>query len=180
MSRVGKKPILIPQGVEVDIKEGLVKIKGPKGELSQNILDDVVVEQKEDHLLVTPKHNQRRAAAVWGLTRALLQNAVTGVSDGFEKKLEIIGLGYKAAKDGDKRLKLEVGFSHPVFLDIPTGITVMVEKNIITVSGHDKQTVGQFAAVARKAKPPEPYKGKGIRYLGEQVRRKEGKKAGAK
>jgi large subunit ribosomal protein L6 len=180
MSRIGKKPIKIPTGVTVDIKDSEVVIKGPKGELSQTILDDILVEQKDNELVVTSKRQLKRTSALWGLTRALLQNNVLGVSEGFIKKLEMVGIGYKAAKDGERKLKLEVGFSHPVFLDIPQGLEAVIEKSIITISGFDKQKVGQFAAVVRKIKPPEPYKGKGIRYLGEKVRRKEGKKAGAK
>jgi len=180
MSRIGKKPIKIPTGVTVDIKDSEVVIKGPKGELSQKILDDILVEQKDNELVVTSKRQLKRTSALWGLTRALLQNNVLGVSEGFIKKLEMVGIGYKAAKDGERKLKLEVGFSHPVFLDIPLGLEALIEKSIITISGFDKQRVGKFAAVVRKIKPPEPYKGKGIRYLGEKVRRKEGKKAGAK
>ncbi|MDD5146542.1 MAG: 50S ribosomal protein L6 [Candidatus Pacebacteria bacterium] len=180
MSRIGKKPIIIPSGVTVEVTGQTVKIKGPKGEMTQEIHEDVSVEQKDGQLIVTPQRTLRRTPALWGLSRALLQNCINGVSAGFEKKLEIIGIGYKAAKEGEKKLKLEVGFSHPVYLDIPEGVAITIEKNILTVSGIDKQKVGQLAAVIRKARPPEPYKGKGIRYLGEKVRKKEGKKAGAK
>jgi large subunit ribosomal protein L6 len=180
MSRIGKKPIIIPPQVTVEIKGAEVKVKGPKGELTQIIPEDILVEQKDSQLVITCKRTIKRTPALWGLSRALLQNCVDGVFKGFERKLEIIGIGYKAAKEGEGRLKLEVGFSHPVFLDIPEGLTLAVEKNIIILTSIDKQKIGQFAANIRKVRPPEPYKGKGIRYLGEKVRRKEGKKAGGK
>ncbi len=177
MSRVGKKPIKIPQGVEIKIEADRVTIKGPKGEISQEIPSGILVEKKENEILLSPKKEAKRMSAMWGLARALLQNHVKGVSEGFEKKLEIRGIGYKAALKDDKTLQLDVGFSHPVILKIPDGIKVSVEKNIIAVSGVDKQKVGEFAAEIRATRKPEPYKGKGIRYLGERVRRKEGKKA---
>ncbi|MCX6790843.1 MAG: 50S ribosomal protein L6 [Candidatus Gribaldobacteria bacterium] len=180
MSRIGKKPIIIPQQVIVEIKGTEVKVKGPKGELTQVIPEDILIEQKDNQLTATCKRTIKSTPALWGLSRALLQNCVDGVSKGFERKLEIIGIGYKAFKESENKLKLEVGFSHSVFLDIPEGLTLSVEKNIIVLTGIDKQKIGQFAANIRKAKPPEPYKGKGIRYFGEKVRRKEGKKAGGK
>jgi large subunit ribosomal protein L6 len=175
MSRIGKKPIKIPEGVEVKIEESKVTIKGPKGELSQKIRPEVKVEFKNGQILVEPKVDSKRTKAFWGLTRALLNNMVNGVQQGYEKKLEIQGIGYKANLEGDN-LVLMVGFSHPVKMEIPEEVKVAVEKNIITVSGIDKELVGLVAAKIRKVKPPEPYKGKGIRYLGEQVRRKAGKK----
>lgn len=177
MSRIGKKPIQIPQGVEVEIKDRAVKVKGPKGEIQQEIPAEILVEKKEDKIIVSPKEWLKKTPALWGLSRALLQNCLEGVSKGFEKKLEIHGIGYKASLEGEKTLNLTVGFSHPVKLEIPEGIAVLVEKNIITISGIDKQKVGQFAAKVRAVRKPEPYKGKGIRYLGEKVRKKEGKKA---
>jgi len=177
MSRIGKKPILIPEGVDVEIKEKKVYFKGDKGELSQFIPDGIGVKKEEGKILVFQERKNKNTPALWGLARALLQNCVDGVSRGFEKKLELIGVGYKVALEGDKTLGLEVGFSHPVKLEIPDDIKVSVEKNIITVFGIDKQKVGEFAAKIRRVRPPEPYKGKGIRYLGEKVRRKEGKKA---
>lgn len=177
MSRIGKQPIELPEGVTVKIDEGIVTIKGPKGELTREIPDEVLVVQQENKLIVSPKRRLKTTPAMWGLTRALLANCVRGVAEGFEKKLELIGVGYKASIEKDKTLKVEVGYSHPVNMEIPEELSVLVEKNIITISGIDKQKVGEFAAKIRANRPPEPYKGKGIRYVGEKVRRKEGKKA---
>jgi len=179
MSRIGKRPIQIPEGVEVKIEDQKVTVKGPKGELTCEVASEILVEKKDNQLQLSPKKKTKKTRALWGLWRALLQNAVIGVSSGFEKKLEIRGVGYKASLEGEKTLKLEVGFSHPVKVEIPEGISVCVEKNIITVSGIDKQKVGEFAAKVRSIRKPEPYKGKGIRYVGEVVRKKEGKKAAA-
>jgi len=179
MSRIGKKPILIPQNVEVEIEGQKVTIKGAKGEISQEIPSEIQVAKEQRNLLVSPKKRTKQSASLWGVTRALLQNHIEGVQKGFEKKLEIQGIGYKASIEDAKTLKLEVGFSHPVKLEIPEDLDVSVEKNLIKISGIDKQKVGQFAAKIRKVRPPEPYKGKGIRYLGEKVRKKEGKKAAA-
>ena len=175
MSRIGKKPIEIPDGVKVKIEDGKVTIKGPKGELYREIRPEIKAELKEGKIFISPKAKTKNTKAYWGLTRALLNNMVKGVKEGYEKKLEIRGLGYKANIEGEN-LVLFVGFTHSVKLKIPEGIKVLVEKNIITISGIDKELVGLIAAKTRKAKPPEPYKGKGIRYLGEQVRRKAGKK----
>lgn len=177
MSRIGKKPILIPEGVKVEIKDKEVIAKGPKGELTQQIPEEILIEIKDKQILVSQKSKTKKSSAFWGLTRAILQNNVKGVAEGFEKKLEIQGIGFRASVDKEKKLKLEVGFSHPVEMEIPVGLDVLVEKNIITISGFDKQKIGEFAAKIRRVRPPEPYKGKGIRYLGEKVRRKEGKKA---
>ncbi|MDI6882979.1 MAG: 50S ribosomal protein L6 [Patescibacteria group bacterium] len=177
MSRIGKKPILIPNGVEIKIEDQKVVIKGPKGELRQGVPEEVKVLKENNKLLITLKRKTKKSSALWGLIRALLQNQVIGVSGGFEKKLEIIGVGWKASLESKGILKLEVGFSHPVKLEIPQGINVSIEKNLISVFGIDKQKVGEFAAKIRSVRPPEPYQGKGIRYLGEKVRRKEGKKA---
>lgn len=179
MSRIGKQPIKIPEGVEVDIKDNVVKVKGPKGELKQEISAGILVVKQGNALLIKPEKTTKAISALWGLSRALLQNCIEGVTNGFEKKLEIVGVGYKAGLEGEKRLNMSVGFSHPVKMEIPEGLKVFIEKNIITVSGIDKQAVGQFAAEIRAVRKPEPYKGKGIRYLGEKVRRKEGKKAAA-
>lgn len=178
MSRIGKKPIQIPQNAEVDIKDQEVIIKGPKGELKQIIPEEILVKKEEDKILIAQKRKTKKSSALWGLIRSLLQNNVNGVSFGFEKKLELQGVGYRAAKEEEK-LKLEVGFSHPVIVEIPKGLSASVEKNIITISGIDKQKVGEFSAQIRKIRPPEPYKGKGIRYLGEKVRRKVAKKTAA-
>lgn len=179
MSRIGKKPIEIPEGVEVNINGQEVNIKGPKGEIKQSIPAGVLVKKENGMINVSLARDRasKKDLALWGLTRALLQNNVKGVREGFEKKLEIRGIGYKAALE-DKCVSLEVGFSHSVKLEIPEGIDVSIAKELITVSGIDKYKVGQFAANIRKIRPPEPYKGKGVRYLEEKVRKKEGKKAG--
>lgn len=177
MSRIGKKPITIPQSVEVKIKDGVVVIKGPRGEVVREVPEEISVTQEKDEIVVSPKRRQKNTPALWGLARSLLQNCVKGVTEGFEKRLEIIGVGYKASMQGDTVLKIEVGYSHPIEMELPEGLSALVEKNIITISGIDKQKVGEFAAQVRAKRPPEPYKGKGIRYVGEKVRRKEGKKA---
>ena len=176
MSRVGKKPILIPQGVEVKIEGQNVSIKGPKGELSMKVRPEIKVALENGQIIITPKKESKEVMAFWGLTRALLANNVKGVTEGFEKRLEIEGVGYRAALEG-KDLNLQMGYSHPVKISAPDGITFSVEKNVITVSGTDRGLVGQTAAKIRDVRPPEPYKGKGIRYEGEQVRRKLGKRA---
>ncbi len=176
MSRIGKKPIRIPEGVEVKIEKGEVIVKGPRGELRKEIPSKIGVEIKEKEIFVSAKSGDKKTRAIWGTTRAVLSNLIEGVTKGFEKKLEIQGVGYKAVMEGED-LILSVGFSHPVKIKSPPGIKVSVEKNIITFSGIDKELVGQIAAKTRRVKPPEPYKGKGIRYLGEVVRRKVGKKA---
>ena len=177
MSRIGKQPIELPDDVEVKIKGKEVIIKGPKGELTREVPGEILVVCEGNKLVVSPKRRLKDTPAMWGLTRALLANCVRGVVEGFEKRLELVGVGYKASTENDKALKVEVGYSHPVNMEIPEGLAVSVEKNIITISGIDKQKVGEFAAKVRANRPPEPYKGKGIRYVGEKVRRKEGKKA---
>lgn len=176
MSKIGKKPIEIPEGVEVKIIKKEVIVKGPKGELRRRLRDEIGVEVKEGKLFVFPERQTKQTKAFWGLERALLANMIKGVKHGFEKKLEIQGVGYRAKTEG-KKLILEVGFTHPVEIEAPEGITFQAEKNIITVSGIDKQLVGQVAAKIRRIKPPDAYKGKGIRYLGEEIRLKPGKKA---
>ena len=178
MSRIGKKPILIPEGVEIKIEDGRVVVKGPKGELFLKIQPEIKIEMEDKKLSVRPKIDGKKTKAFWGTTRAILANTIKGAKEGYEKKLEIEGLGYRAQLSGDNLL-LYVGFSHPVEIKSPTGIKFLVEKNIITVSGIDKELVGQISANIRKVKPPEPYKGKGIRYSGEVIRRKVGKKAAA-
>lgn len=175
MSRVGKKPIEIPEGVQVNIEDRKVTVKGPKGELFREVRPEIKVELKEGKIFVKPEAKTKNTKAFWGLTRSLLNNMVEGVTEGYEKKLEIQGLGYKAKIEEDD-LVLMVGFTHPVKIKIPKGIKASVEKNIITISGIDKELVGLIAAKTRKVRPPEPYKGKGIRYVGEWVRRKAGKK----
>lgn len=176
MSRIGKQPIEILKGVEVKIDNGFIYVKGPKGELSHKFDDNLDLEIKDKFVFVKPKKFLKNTKALWGTTRMLIFNMIKGVSEGFEKKLEIKGIGHKASLSGDK-LILTVGYSHPIEINPPSGITFSVEKNIITVFGIDKQLVGQVASQIREIKPPEPYKGKGIRYLNEQVRRKAGKKA---
>jgi len=176
MSRIGKKTIEIPQGVKVDVVGTEVKVSGPKGELKQEIRGDIKVESKDGKVFVTSTRKlPKRERGLWGLYRALIANMVEGVSKGFEKKLEIEGVGFKAIVEGEG-ITLNLGFTNPVKIKKPEGITFLVEKNVITISGIDKREVGQIAAVIRKQKKAEPYKGKGIKYQGEKVRRKEGKK----
>jgi len=177
MSRIGKKPIDIPQGVNVTVSGEAVKVMGAKGELHLHVNREIAVEVKDGKAFVAPKKEvlSNKVKGMWGLYRALLANMIEGVSKGFEKKLEIEGVGYKAAVQGDE-LVLNVGFVNQVKIKKPEGITFTVEKNVITVAGIDKEMVGQTAAVIRKAKKAEPYKGKGIKYQGERIRRKEGKK----
>ncbi|MDH3306286.1 MAG: 50S ribosomal protein L6 [Acidimicrobiia bacterium] len=175
MSRVGKAPITVPAGVEVTIAAQTVTVKGAKGTLQRTFSERVKVTQNEDQLLVERFDDERDSRAQHGLVRALLANMVTGVSDGFAKKLAIVGVGYRAAMKGSS-LELQVGFSHPVLMDPPDGITIEVpDPTNITVSGINKELVGQVAADIRDVRPPEPYKGKGIRYVDEYVRRKAGK-----
>ena len=179
MSRVGRMPIEIPAGVTVDLQGQHITVKGPKGELSRDIHEDIKVAVEGNEILVTRPSDNKNHRALHGLTRALVANMVTGVHDGFSKKLEINGVGYRAAKQGNK-LVLTLGFSHPVEMEAPVGITIDVPNQTeIVVSGADKEVVGAVAADIRKWRKPEPYKGKGIRYEGEVVRRKAGK-AGAK
>jgi len=175
MSRVGKKPILIPENVEIKIEGQKIIVKGPKGELQREIRPEIKLEVEKDKILVIPQKKTKGTKAFWGLTRALVFNMIKGVTEGYEKKLQLEGVGYKANLEGEE-LVLQVGFSHPVKIEKPEGVNFSVEKNIITVSGINKELVGQIAAKIRKVRPPEPYKGKGIRYVGEEVRRKAGKK----
>ncbi len=176
MSRIGKKPIEIPENVEVKIVGQEVAIKGPKGELFRKVLPEIKVEKKENKIFLLPQKKTKSTNAFWGLERALLQNMIIGVSEGFEKKLEIRGVGYKARVEGND-LILEVGFSHPVKIQAPADIIFKTEGNIVIVSGINKEKVGQVAAKIRRVRPPDHYKGKGIRYLGEEIRLKPGKKA---
>lgn len=175
MSRVGKKPILIPEKTEVKIEGNVITVKGSKGELSREFRPEIMVEAKENKIFVSPRIENKQTRALWGLTRALIFNMVKGVTEGFERKLEIEGLGFKAQVAGSD-LELFVGFSHSVKVKAPENVNFAVEKNIITVSGPDLEKVSQTAAKIRKVKPAEPYKGKGIKYLGEVIRRKVGKK----
>ncbi len=176
MSRIGKKPVVLPKGVTASVEGQTVKVKGPKGELSVKLVPQVSAKVDEHGITITPDKAQERAAQMWGLSRSLVNNLVTGVTTGFTQKLEIQGVGYRAAVQG-KNLNLQLGFSHDVPYPIPDGITIVTEKpTMIAISGIDKQKVGQVAAEIRGWRPPEPYKGKGVRYEGEYVRRKEGKK----
>ena len=177
MSRIGKKIIKIPENVKVEIEGQNIKVLGPKGELKIELLREIKAEIKDNEILVFPQKENlsKKARRLWGLYRALIFNMTVGVSQGFEKKLEIEGIGYKAIVDGEN-LVLNVGFTNPVRIKKPEGINFLVEKNLLTVSGIDKEKVGQIAAIIRKVKKSEPYKGKGIRYQGEKIRRKEGKK----
>lgn len=177
MSRLGKLPVKLNNGTTAELKSSVLTIKGPKGELKQAIHEQVAIEIKEGEVLVTVKNPDiKKERALWGLFRSLINNMAVGVNDGFEKKLQVNGVGYRVAMQGNK-LVLSVGFSHPVEMELPAGISGKVEANVITVSGIDKQAVGEFAARVRKVKKPEPYKGKGIKYLDEVIRRKEGKTA---
>ncbi|MCK4967519.1 MAG: 50S ribosomal protein L6 [Candidatus Aenigmarchaeota archaeon] len=179
MSRIGKQPIDIPEGVEVKIKDNLVSAKGPKGELSQTIHPFVNVEMKDKQISVfvlNPDDKFQRS--LWGLTQRLVSNLIFGVSQGYEKKLEFNGVGYRAEVKG-KELVLNLGFSHPINYQIPEKINIIVNKKIIIVSGIDKQLIGETAAQIRRFRPPEPYKGKGIKYVDEVIRRKVGKKTAA-
>jgi len=179
MSRVGKQPVVLPSGVEVAIDDMKIEVKGPKGVLSRELHPLVVVSQEDAKLTVTPADNSLQARGLWGLFRTLIDNMVIGVSKGFTRVLEINGVGYRAEAAGDT-LKLTLGFSHPVEFKLPEGISASVEKNtIITMSGIDKELLGQTAATIRAFRPPEPYKGKGIKYAEETIRRKVGK-AGVK
>jgi large subunit ribosomal protein L6 len=177
MSRIGKQPITVPSGVEVAIEPELVTVKGPKGELSERVARDIDVKQEDGQILVSRPTDRGEHRALHGLTRSLIANMVEGVTEGFEKQLEIQGVGYRAQLQG-KKLVLALGYSHPVELDAPDGIDFEVpQPTRIIVRGISKQAVGEVAANIRKKRPPEPYKGKGIRYDGEYVARKVGKRA---
>jgi large subunit ribosomal protein L6 len=179
MSRIGKRPVTVPKGVSVTLEGSEITVKGPKGELARKLPGEMGVALVEDEVRVTRPSEAKRHRALHGLTRSLIQNMVTGVTEGYAKRLEIQGVGYKA-EERPNGVRLVVGFSHPVEYDAPKGIAIAVEGGTsVTVSGIDKEAVGQVAAELRRVRPPEPYKGKGIRYAGEQVRRKAGK-TGAK
>lgn len=176
MSRLGKRPITIPAGVEVAVKDGTLTVKGKGGTLTRPVHSDVVITINGAVVTVEPRGNSRLAKSLWGTFAAHVRNMISGVVTPFVKKLQIEGIGFKAEVQG-KTIKMALGFSHPVIVAIPEGLTAVVEKNIISIAGADKDAVGQFAASVRALKEPEPYKGKGIRYEGEHVRQKEGKKA---
>jgi large subunit ribosomal protein L6 len=176
VSRIGRMPVVLPNGVDVEIKGSAVRVKGPKGEMSHTFPASMVISQENGVVQVNRPSDERTQRALHGMTRALIQNMVSGVSAGFEKVLEVNGVGYRAELDG-KNLVLYVGYSHPVRMEPPAGISFEVDQKIrqIKVKGFDKQEVGQVAADIRKIRPPEPYKGKGIKYLDEKIRRKAGK-----
>jgi large subunit ribosomal protein L6 len=176
MSRIGKKPIIVPEKTEVNISGGVITVKGPLGELKRSFRSAVSIKLEDGQVTVTPKKQDLEGRALWGTYASHIQNMVDGVNKQYEKKLIIEGVGFKAMVSGDK-LVLNIGFSHQVELEIPKGIDCVVEKSLITIKGIDKETVGQFAAEIRSRKKPEPYKGKGIRYEDEIIRRKEGKKS---
>ena len=177
MSRIGKKPIATPTGVTATIESGTLTVKGPKGTLAMQLLDDLVkYEVAEGEIRVTPLVDAQRNRAVWGMQRTLVQNLVTGVTEGFTKVLEISGVGYRAQAQG-KNLRLQLGYSHDVNFKVPDGVDIKTpDQNTVEISGIDKQKVGQVAAEIRRWRKPEPYKGKGIKYRGEYIFRKEGKK----
>jgi large subunit ribosomal protein L6 len=178
MSRIGKQPITIPSGVEVTLDGSHVTVKGPKGTLEHDAPEDISISREGDELIVTRPDDERAHRSLHGLTRSLVANMVQGVSEGFTKELEIVGVGYRAAAAGPRRVDLQLGFSHPVAFDAPEGVEFEVPSPTrITVRGYDKQLVGQVAADIRKIRKPEPYKGKGIRYADERVLRKAGKSA---
>ena len=176
MSRIGKKPVVIPSTVNVTIEGQTVRVKGPKGELAWTVSDAVALTREGDEIVFSPRDESARARAMWGLSRTLVHNMVVGVTSGYEQTLELVGVGYRASMKGSA-LTMQLGFSHDVDVAAPPGITFHVPRPVeIKISGIDKQLVGETAARIRKIRPPEPYKGKGVRFLGETVRRKEGKK----
>jgi large subunit ribosomal protein L6 len=177
MSRIGNKPVAVPSGVTVTVNDGQLVVKGPKGQLEQHIVDGISFDVQSDVVKVNRENDSKPFRANHGLMRALLNNMVTGVTDGFERKLEINGVGYKASTQGNKAV-FNLGFSHPIELPFPDGVKIAVDKNtLVTVSGIDKEKVGQCAAEIRGFRPPDSYKGKGVRYQGEYVRLKTGKSA---
>ncbi|NCF71348.1 MAG: 50S ribosomal protein L6 [Chlamydiales bacterium] len=175
MSRKGKKPIVVPQGTDVKVDGSKVIVKGPKGQLDVEVKEGLAIKLDGQEIYLSYDENQKGFSKFQGLYHTLISNLIEGTSKGFSKQLELIGVGYRAAVKG-QQLDLSLGFSHPTLVDIPQGLSVTVEKNtLVTVTGIDKQQVGQFCAQIRAMKPPEPYKGKGVRYVGEYVRRKAGK-----
>lgn len=176
MSRLGKKGIEIPKGTEVNFDSGVVKVKGPKGQLELNIKPKVSVSVSDNIVSLNADDSNKEAKTLWGTYSSIISNMIEGVNDGFQKKLIVEGVGFKVEVKG-KEIEMQLGYSHPIIMDIPDGIDVSVNKNEITIDGVDKELVGQFAANIRSQKKPEPYKGKGIRYADEVIRRKEGKRA---
>ena len=176
MSRIGKLPVSVPSGVSVELDGSNLKVKGPKGEKSMVLVDEVLAKFEDDKITVSPRDKSKRSRSMWGMQRTVIHNLIQGVNEGYTVNLEIQGVGYRAAVQG-KKLNLQLGYSHDVNIDIPEGVDVKCPSQVqIEVSGNDKQQVGQFAAEIREWRKPEPYKGKGIRYANEYVFRKEGKK----
>jgi len=176
MSRIGKLPISVPSGVDVAVEDRLVTVKGPKGTLSHQVAAPITVDRNDGQIQVSRPDDERQSKSLHGLTRTLIANMVTGVTEGYEKKLEIVGVGYRVLSKGPNQLEFQLGYSHPITFDAPEGITFTVESATkFGVQGIDKQLVGEVAAKIRKLRKPEPYKGKGVRYAGEQIRRKVGK-----
>lgn len=177
MSRVGKQIIKVPAGVEITLASGVLTVKGGKGTLTKAFKTNIIdIKIDNGEISFIPKNEENMTKALWGTYASHVQNMIKGVTEGYEKKLELEGVGFKSAVEGNS-IKFSLGFSHPVIMDIPEGLKVTAEKNVIVVSGSDKESVGQFSAKIRDQKPPEPYKGKGIHYQGEYIRRKQGKKA---
>ena len=176
MSRIGKKPVAVPKGVTASVDGQVVSVKGPKGELKHVLVDDVIAKLDNGEIAVSPREDTQNARAMWGMSRTLLANIMAGVTDGFTKKLEITGVGYRAAAQG-KNLRLQLGYSHDVNVAVPDGLEVKTpDPTTVEISGIDRQKVGQLAAEIRRWRKPEPYKGKGIKYRGGYIFRKEGKK----
>jgi len=176
MSRIGKKPVVIPSGVTLTVSGQTVSVKGPLGQLAWTVADEIEVKQEGSEVSLTPREDTQRARGMWGLSRTLVANMIEGVTKGYEETLELVGVGYRAAMKGQS-LSMQLGFSHDVDIKPPAGISFATPKQTeIKISGIDKQVVGEMAARIRRIRPPEPYKGKGVRYAGEHVRRKEGKK----
>jgi len=176
MSRIGKNPVALPQGVTATVQDGTVSVKGPKGEMKVILVPEVEAKLGDDGITVAPRHDDQRSRAMWGMQRTLVSNLVVGVTTGFSRQLEINGVGYRAAVQG-RTLQLQLGFSHDINYPIPDGIEIVSERpTALTISGSDKQKVGQVASEIRSMRPPEPYKGKGVKYAEERIRRKEGKK----
>jgi len=176
MSRIGKSPVVIPQGASVTLEGQTVTVKGPKGQLAWTVAEEIVVAQEGGQIVLSMREDTPRAHAMWGLSRTLVDNMVTGVTQGYERTLELVGVGYRAAMKGHA-LSMQLGFSHDVDIEPPAGVTFATPKQTeIKIAGIDKQLIGEMAARIRRIRPPEPYKGKGVRYAGEKVRRKEGKK----
>jgi large subunit ribosomal protein L6 len=181
MSRIGKKPVVIPQGVKVQVENGLVRAEGPKGKLAQSIPVGLSAKIENNTVVLTREADHRQARALHGMARALVANMVSGVKDGFERKLDIVGIGYRAQMQGKATIQLALGYSHPVIFPLPDGVTAEIDKQVaITLRGADKALLGQTAAKLRALRKPDPYKGKGVKYADEVIRRKVGKKAGAK